>query len=108
MAKPDPQGVIAIVTAPDGSVVATATDFNRSGYGGCELYEAQGLRAEREAKRNAVKAYCSPAVTDALSTHLIEQVFDALRQKGGHRLMCKAVGYGRDAQEYFDHRHGRR
>lgn len=53
----EPQGVIAIMTAPDGDVIATATDFNRSGMGGCKLWEAQMWRARQQVKWSAVKAY---------------------------------------------------
>lgn len=91
----EPQGVIAILTAPDGDVIATASDFNRSGIGGCKLWEAQMWRARQQVKWAAVKAYCSPTVTNALGGYMLEQIADALCQKG-HQISYRAIGYSDD------------
>jgi len=91
----DPQGVIAIFTAPDGDVIATATDFNRSGMGGCKLWEAQMWRARDAVKWKAVRAYSSPIMADALSNYLCTSIADALCQKG-HKITLRAIGWGDD------------
>lgn len=88
----EPQGIIAIMTAPDGDVIATATDFNRSGMGGCKLWEAQMWRARDAVKWKVVRAYCSTALADALSNYLCSSIADALCQKG-HKITCRAIGY---------------
>jgi hypothetical protein len=89
----EPQGIIAIFTAPDGDVIATAADFNRSGMGGCKLWEAQMYRVTDAVKWKAVQAYCSPVVSDALSKYLLEQIATALIGKG-HKITVRAVGWG--------------
>jgi hypothetical protein len=91
----EPCGVIAIFTSADGDVIATASDFNRSGYGGFKIWEAQRSRACQAVKWKAVQAYCSTAVSDALSSYLCEQVADALISKG-HKLSVRAVGYSEE------------
>lgn len=101
--KPDPQGIIAIMTSPDGDVIATATDFNRSGMGGCKLWEAQMWRARDQVKWAMVRAYCSPAVTDALSSYLLEQIANEMIRKG-HKLTLRAVGYPDDVRSEVERR----
>lgn len=97
--KPDPQGIIAILTSPDGDVIATAADFNRSGMGGCKLWEAQMWRARDQVKWRAVKAYASPAMTDALSSYVVGQIAGELcSKKGGHKITIRAVGWPEDVQ----------
>lgn len=91
----EPQGIIAIMTAPDGSVIATATDFNRSGIGGCHLWEAQMWRARDAVKWKAVRAYSSTIMADALSNYLCTSIAEALCQKG-HKITCRAIGYDDD------------
>lgn len=95
--KPGPQGVIAIMTAPDGRVVATHADFEPSGMGGLELWQAQRYRAQQQVKWAAVRAYCSPVVANAIDRYLSSRIADDLCSKqGGHRIVCRAVGYPDD------------
>lgn len=101
--KPNPKGIIAIMTSPDGDVIATATDFNRSGMGGCKLWEAQMWRARDRVKWAAVRAYSSPALTDALDSYLLGQIADRMLQKG-HKLTLRAVGYPEDVQAEVERR----
>lgn len=88
----EPKGVIAIWTDPHGSVMATKADFNRSGYGGFKLWEAQRLRARKFVQWDAVKAYCSPVVTDCLTEYLIEEIAQEMQRKG-HKVTIRALGY---------------
>ena len=90
-----PQGIIAIMTAPDGDVIATATDFNRSGMGGCKLWEAQMWRARDAVKWKAVRAYSSTILADALSNYLCTSIAESLCRKG-HKITCRAIGYDDD------------
>jgi hypothetical protein len=88
----EPQGIIAIMTSRDGEVVATAADFNRSGVGGCKLWEAQMWRARDAVKWAAVKAYCSPTMANALGSYLMEQIASAMIAQG-HKLTMRSIGY---------------
>lgn len=102
--KPNPQGIIAIMTTPTGEVIATAADFNRSGMGGCKLWEAQMWRARDAVRRKAVIAYCSTVVANVLSSYLLEQICSELVSRGGHKLTLRAVGYPEDVQAEVERR----
>lgn len=101
--KPNPQGIIAIMTAPDGHVIATAADFNRSGMGGCTLWEAQMWRARDQVKWATVRAYCSSIVIDAIDSYTMTQIADALLRKG-HKLTLRAIGYPEDVRTEVESR----
>lgn len=92
----EPQGVIAIMTAPDGDVIATATDFNRSGMGGCTLWEAQKWRTRDAVQWQAVRAYCSDVVFQALDSFTVDRISRCLLDKGKHQISYRTVGYGDD------------
>lgn len=96
--KPEPKGVLAIWTSPDGDVIATAADFDRGGYGGFKLWEAQRMRARNSVMHRAVRAYCSDRVTDAIDTYIVEQIAGAMGKKG-HKITCRAVGWPDDVAE---------
>lgn len=89
----DPQGIIAIMTAPDGEVIATHADFYRSTPGGCKLWEGQMWRARDQVKWAAVRAYCSPVIIAAIDNYTCTQIGDALCGKGGHKIAYRAIGY---------------
>lgn len=106
MAEPkanEPQGVIAIVTSPDGHVIATVADFARDGYGGCKLWEAQRMRATKFVWWEVVKAYSSPVLSDDLGDYLLDQIGEALRRKG-HKLTLRAVGYSEEMAAEIERR----
>jgi hypothetical protein len=89
----EPQGIIAIFTAPDGDVIATATDFNRSGMGGCKLWEAQMYRATDAVKGRAATAYTGPALDAILSNYTRHKIAEELCAKG-HKISVRAIGWG--------------
>jgi len=91
----EPQGVIAIMTTPEGHVIATAADFDRQSYGGFKLWEAQRMRAKKQAIYATIRAYCSDAIVEAIDSYLSEQIGEALRRKG-HTLTLRAIGYPED------------
>lgn len=97
MSDKEPQGIIAIMTAPDGDVIATATDFNRSGMGGCKLWEAQKWRARDQVKWATVRAYCSDVVASGISSYTSTKIADELCQKG-HKITYRSVGYPEDVR----------
>lgn len=97
-----PRGVIAIMTTPDGEVIATAADFDRSAPGGCKLHEGQMWRARQQVKWATVRAYCSPAITKALGGYMLEQIADALC-RDGHKIRYRAIGYPEDVTYELEH-----
>lgn len=103
MPADEPKGVIAIITSPDGYVMATHADFDHSGFGGFKTWEAQRHRAVKFAKWALVKAYASPAMTDALEGYDLEQIAGKLLRKG-HRLTLRAVGWPDDVQREIEER----
>lgn len=80
-------GVVAIYTDKDGRVIASVSDFDRSGYGGCSLEEAQGIRAKRALSRAVANAYCSPVFADKLNWMDCEKVMldDGRQGHNDHR-----------------------
>jgi len=92
----EPQGVIAIMTLPTGHVAATYADFERQGYGGYKLWEAQRHRAGDMVKRKAVRAYCSDIVTMHLETYTIDRMAEDLIHRGKWRVTYRAIGYSDD------------
>lgn len=97
--KIEPQGVIAIMTAPDGYVIATHADFDRSGYGGFKLWEAQKHRAGDMVKRKGVRAYCSDHLANALESYTIDRMAEDLIQRGKYRVTFRAIGYPDDVAD---------
>ena len=97
--KTDPQGVIAIMTLPTGHVAATHADFERQGYGGFKLWEAQKHRAGDTVKRMAVRAYCSEMVTQHLESYTLDRVAEDLMQRGKWRITYRAIGYPDDVAD---------
>lgn len=96
MSDVEPQGVIAIMTLPTGHVAATHADFERQGYGGFKLWEAQKLRAGDAVKRKAVHAYCGEMVTQHLESYTIDKVVEDLMRRGKWRVTYRAIGYDED------------
>jgi hypothetical protein len=86
-------------------VIATADDFNRSGMGGCKLWEAQRMRAERAVTFAVVRAYCSRTVSDAINDYLAEQIWRALRDTGKHRMTFRAVGWADEDRQEIESRY---
>lgn len=95
----EPQGVIAIMTLPTGHVAATHADFERSGYGGFKLWEAQKHRAGDAVKRKAVRVYCSEIVTAHLETYTVDRMAEDLMQRGKWRVTYRAIGYPEDVAD---------
>ena len=93
MEKQSPDGVIAILIAADGRVMATASDFDRAGYGGYKLYQAQRLRARKMLAINFARAYCSPAYLEGAETYDLEKVVSSLVQKGKAREHIELIGH---------------
>jgi hypothetical protein len=96
--KIEPQGIIAIITTPEGSVAATSADFDRSGYGGFKLWEAQRMRAGDSVKRQAVRAYIGEFVGQHLHSYTVDKIIEDL-VKGKWRVTYRAIGYPDDVAD---------
>ena len=84
-------GILAIITWPDGSVLASYADFERQGFGGFKLAEAQEHRARKFAKWAAFKALCHPDVVKSMDSYDIERAVDSMIQKSGFKLSCVEI-----------------
>lgn len=104
--KTEPKGVIAIVTTPRGDVIATAADFERSGYGGFKLWEAQKMRARDNVRRETIRRYSSAALSDALDGYAVDVICERLftRADGSHKITYRAVGYDDDTADAIERR----
>jgi hypothetical protein len=77
----EPPGCVGIYTDDEGRVIASVSDFDRSGYGGFSLYEGQKVRAQRKLAVAIVDAYCSSVITRALDSYDCEQIVRKLKGK---------------------------
>lgn len=91
-----PAGVVVVITDPDGAVIATHADFDRSGYGGMTMMASQTMRARSGAQTAAVRAYCSRRLADCFDGYLFERCWEALRSKGWTATVIP-VGHGDSA-----------
>lgn len=76
-----PPGCLGIYTDEEGRIIASVSDFDRSGYGGFTLYQGQRIRAEKALAHEIVRAYCSDVVARSLDTYGCEQIVRKLKGK---------------------------
>ncbi len=88
-----PQGVVAILTAPDGHVVAVAHDFEPSHGSDFDRKERQEFRARSLLEIEVVRAFCSPPVARAIEPHHRQSILRDLTRKQGYRVHLHAIGY---------------
>lgn len=88
-----PQGVVAILTDPTGHVIASVTDFDRSGYGGCTLREAQEMRVKQQLAFAVMRAYCSEAILGVFDNYQCAEVLNRLVRQKGYTKTIIAVGH---------------
>lgn len=94
VAKPrSPKGIGAIITDEHGNVIAHAFDFERAGYGGYKLWEAQRLRAKKFAINEYINGYCYGVLASGIDDYAREQIFRNLRDKGKVKMTCVAIGH---------------
>jgi hypothetical protein len=96
--RPDPQGVIAILTGPDGHVYAVGTDFNTSYSSGYTIKEAQECRAKRMMADLFVVNSCSGFVAKAMRDGDVDAIVATICQRDGFRRTVKYIGYPEDEQ----------
>lgn len=89
----DPPGVIQMVMWPDGRVLATVQDFERSGYGGFSLLEAQRIRCRRRIGRAVVDALGHEILGMCLDEHDLRHMLDRMTSLHGYRVHEVVVGH---------------
>lgn len=94
MSEPQISGVVAVFISPDGRVVAEVTDFERSGYGGFTLEEAQRIRCKRALNRAVVSRFASDPLANAISEYSAESIVSEMVDKGGYRKHFITIGHG--------------
>ena len=94
---PTPQGVVAILTAPDGHVVATASNFDTFRPAGLPLEQCQEDRARKALARATVEDTCATYISPALNQYDCERILDALcdkhRDHKPFRVTVRFIGY---------------
>lgn len=91
-----PPGVLGILTDETGRVVVAEADFERGGYGGFTLAQAQRIRLKQRISGAMVRAYASPQMTRAMSAYDCDRIMDELCRQHGYRLTFRAVGHSED------------
>jgi hypothetical protein len=94
--KATPQGIVAIYTDKAGHVIATVSDFDRSGYGGFKTWQAQQIRCSDAIGRAVVRAYCSDPIVNHIDNYIVEQIMRALHSKKAGTVTFLAVGWFSD------------
>lgn len=92
--EPNPSGVVGLFIAPDGHVVAEVTDFERAGYGGFSLEEAQKIRCRKALNREIISMFSSPALSDHVSEYYAEGIVREMIERGGYRKHFVTIGHG--------------
>jgi hypothetical protein len=96
--QPAPQGVIAILTGPDGYVWATAADFAKFSPSGFSQKAAQEMRAKSTLAHEYIKISCHEMIAKVMLTHDCERIVEALRNQHGYKRTIKYIGYLEDEQ----------
>lgn len=88
-----PNGVVGVLTGPDGYVWASVSDFDSSGYGGFSLQEAQTRRVKQALALKFLDSTCNDIVVSVLDPHRCEEIVWALCSKKGFKRTIIPVGY---------------
>lgn len=90
------QGCVGLFIGPDGRVVAEVTDFERSGYGGFKLHEAQRIRCMRALNREIMSRFASRVLLNAISDYHAENIVDRMIEDQGYRKHFILIGHAED------------
>lgn len=82
MSDGTPPGMIGIFTDKLGRVVTTVADFDRDGYGGFSLRQAQRYRVQRNLARAVIRAYCSEMILEGMENSDCDEIVRRLVKKG--------------------------
>ncbi len=89
----NPQGVITLIIAPDGRVVAHAADFNQSGYGGFTPAEAQSIRAHDKMTRALLRETCATYIASSVSSYAADLILREVCENQRFKVHKIYIGY---------------
>lgn len=87
-------GVVALFIDKEGRVLANASDFNTSGYGGFSLQQSQEIRVKSSLAHEVLEKLASPLICAAVDTYDAKKIMDSMCSSCGCRVELVAVGYG--------------
>lgn len=87
-----PAGVVCLLIAPDGRVVAHTADFHPDRPGGFTVTQAQRSRARLRLSSQAFYAMSNHDLARACDPYHAEQIIEALCRKAGYRVETIEVG----------------
>ena len=93
------RGVVAVITGPDGHVIAHAADFEDSSTAGFTQTEVQKIRARKVLADKLVDNACAPYIAEALHGYDAEQLMEKLRRHHGFKVEYIEVGQDRSTSE---------
>lgn len=91
-----PQGVVAVLVAKDGRVVASSSDFDTRCADGFTVREAQARRAMFHLKYLVAMRVNSAAISEASDRQTLACIVDRLCRQKGYRLETIPVGYDKN------------
>ncbi len=91
------KGVVAVITNPDGDVVAEAADFDRAGYGGFTLQEAQAIRAKDGVRSRFAAGHLNGWLGRGMEGYFVD-AFWRNAERAGYRLSVVPIGYDEAAE----------
>ena len=91
--KPKIVGVGAVITDSQGVVQAHAFDFERQGYGGFRLWEAQRIRAKRSAIAKFMDSYIYGDLRGTIEEYDADRMASKLRNEKKLRITFVSVGH---------------
>lgn len=89
----DPKGVVLVFIDEEGREIASVSDFNRTGYGGWSLRDAQNLRARRALAMKVCNAYSSSQLVRAIDAYDAERIIDRLVKDHACKIATVVVGH---------------
>lgn len=91
-----PKGIVCLVIAPEGRVVAYTADFHPDKPGGYTLEDAQETRAKRVLARAFLRECAAPYVADSVDSYTAERVLTDVCAKAKFRIQTVYIGYDED------------
>jgi len=86
-----PSGMVAILTRSDGTVMASAADFDPKSPGYSTVEDAQKSRARLALANAFVREWCGADIADVMRGYDAEHLVGDLCQKKGYRVTVLAV-----------------
>lgn len=78
-------GTVMVFIAPEGRVIASATDFAQHSPGGFTNEEAQRLRCRDALAAAIIDAFASPVLNGAMDSYSRARIVGELEKSGGYR-----------------------